>query len=508
MNSGKPKKFYSFSVIIPAFNEEDSIADCLKSLKKQDYPGKIEIIVVDNASTDKTAEIARENGAIVLYEGRKGISAARRKGYEKSTGEILAYTDADSKVPPDWIARLNHIFNSDEHIAAVGGFFMFDGVGFIINLLANKIFLPINNLAVKYILSPYSPFLTGSNMALRRDVYEKSGGFDPKIMHAEDIDMAKKAAKFGKVYFDSKLKVKTSFRRYSGGHKNILFVLSKAIRESFVVISKFVIIKFSSKALSVQPDIREKDGGKTRENYYAGGFVVTLIILTVLSYGVFAPQTNIFGSTFHRGNLKDKNKKIVAITFDDGPYGDATNQILDILNAKNAKATFFLIGKNAQQYPNIVQREIAEGHTIGNHSFDHPWLLFLKGSKSVDNDTAKAEQAIYAASGLRSKYFRPPHGFKSPMMINSLKKKGYDIILWNDITTDYNASTSPEKITQNILRRIKPGSIITLHDGRDTKINYPRENVIEALPAIIDGIRAKGFEIVPLDQLIGEKAYF
>lgn len=509
MNKEKIKKYYSFSVIVPAFNEEDYITDCLKSLKAQNYPGKIETIVVDNASTDETAEIAKKNGAIVIRENTRRRSKALHTGGQTATGEIIAITDADSIVPPFWISRLNEIYNMDEKIVAAGGFYAFGKVNFIIEVLANKIALNIIELGQRYLISPRIPHMVGPNLSIKKNIYDKFGGYNPQTVIVEDIELSKKAGGYGKVFYDPNLVVKTSFRRYSGGYTHTVPILARAVKEMFFVLSRFISYVFFGKTYAFdQTSIREKSSRKIRKNYHSGIIIIVLIILVIFFYGAFAPWTNIFGTTIYHGNMSSVNQKLVAITFDDGPYGEATDQILDILEEKNVQATFFLVGKNAEKYPDIIQRELNEGHIIGNHSYDHPWLLFLKGSRNIKNNVAKAEQTLSNTSDLRPRFFRPPHGFKSPIMIRSLKKEGYDIILWNDITTDYNANTSPEKITQHILDHAKPGGIIVLHDGAANRIDYPRENIIEALPEIIDGIRARGFEIVPLDQLIGEKAYF
>jgi len=466
-----PKKLHSFSIIIPAYNEKDYIADCVKSLARQDYRGKFEIIVVDNASTDKTAKIAEEAGAKIVFEAEKNVSQARRKGSSEALGEILAYTDADSKLPPDWISRMNKIFNSSDDIVAAGGLFRFDEVGLTVNLLANKIFLPINGLVMKYFITPRVPFLTGSNMAVRREAYEKCGGFDPKFPYGEDNELATRLAKVGKVYFDPDLIVKTSFRRYSGGHKSIFFVLPKAIKETFVTIYRFFLLKSKNKAFSAQSAVRER------------------------GFGSFKKLEN--------------NRKAVSLTFDDGPYGNATEKILDILKEKEVKATFFLLGNNTEKYPEIVRRAIEEGHIVANHSHDHSRMLPLITSKKFMVNVTNTGDAIEKASGLRPRLFRFPFGIGTPWMKKSLKSQGYTFIPLGIMTNDYNnARAKPEKITAYILKRLRPGSIITLHDGRDKQIEYPRENVIKALPAIIDGIRNKGFEITPLDQLLGEKSYF
>jgi peptidoglycan-N-acetylglucosamine deacetylase len=464
-------KHPSFSVIIPAYNEKDYIADCVRSLKRQDYKGNFEIIVVDNASTDGTAKIAEEAGAKVVCESEKNVSRARRKGSSEALGEILAYTDADSQPPSDWISRFNSIFVSDKEIVAAGGIFRFDEVGFTVNLLANKIFLPVNGLVMKYFITPRVPFLTGSNMAVKRGAYEKCGGFDPKFPYGEDNELATRLAKLGKVFFDPDLIVKTSFRRYSGGHKSIFFVLPKAIKETFVTIYRFFLLKSRNKAFSAQSAIRENNSGAPEEN-------------------------------------RNEKRKVVSLTFDDGPYGKATEKILDILKEKGVKATFFLLGKNAEKYPEILQREIEEGHIVGNHSFDHSRMLPLKTSKQFMENVTKAEIAIGKASGLRPKFFRFPFGIGTPWLKKSLKSQSYTLIPLGIMTNDYNAKTKPEKISAYVLKRLEPGSIITLHDGRDIEINYPRENISKALPKIIDGIRDAGYAIVPLEEMMRKDPYF
>jgi peptidoglycan/xylan/chitin deacetylase (PgdA/CDA1 family) len=431
----------------------------VKSLKNQNYRGEFEIIVVDNASADNTSEVARNSGARVIREERKGVSQARRRGCAEAKGEIFALSDADSKLPPDWLTRLNNIFNSDKNIVAAGGLFRFDEVGFAVDWLANKFFLPLNSFVLKYFVTPFSPFLTGSNMAVRREAYTKSGGFDPELVYAEDNELAKRLVACGKVYFDSKLIVRTSFRRYSGGHKNIFLVLPKAIKETFVTISRFISFKSGKENFSAQTAVRE-------------------------------------------------NKKINALTFDDGPYGKATEKILDILKEKNIKATFFILGSNAKKYPEILKRELEEGHIIGNHSFSHSRLLFLRSPRKIFEEIEKTNSEINRAISLRSRFYRAPYGHRTPWMYKKMISRGFRFIPVGILAGDWNAKKKPEDITKKILKKIKPGSIITLHDGRDTQINYSRENIIKALPAIIDGIRSSGFEIVPLDRLIGEKAYF
>jgi peptidoglycan-N-acetylglucosamine deacetylase len=200
--------------------------------------------------------------------------------------------------------------------------------------------------------------------------------------------------------------------------------------------------------------------------------------------------------------------KWVALTFDDGPYGEATSCVLDILKEKDVKATFFVIGKNALEYPGILQREIAEGHVVGNHTNDHSKTLAMDSPEVVVADVQKAEEAISRVTGLRPRFFRPPYGMESPRMRKTIEGMGYSIVLWTDMTDDYDFHDKPKVMAKNIVRQLEPGAVIDLHDGRDTHIDYPRENLLEALPLIIDEAKKQGFTFVTLDQMLHEDAYF
>ncbi len=203
-----------------------------------------------------------------------------------------------------------------------------------------------------------------------------------------------------------------------------------------------------------------------------------------------------------------KNLKLAALTFDDGPYGQATTEILDILKSKDVKATFFVMGMRAKQYPDILRREVQEGHLIGNHSYNHSNRLYLYGREKLLANINSADDAIDEVAGVRPKIFRPPYGYESPWMVNDLKKAGYAVIRWNDMTEDWYMKESSEKITKSILRKLKKRAIIDLHDGRDIQPNYSRENVIKALPVIIDTMKEKGYTFVTIDKIINKQPYF
>lgn len=207
--------------------------------------------------------------------------------------------------------------------------------------------------------------------------------------------------------------------------------------------------------------------------------------------------------------------KLVALTFDDGPYGEATNQILDILKKERVHATFFLLGINVEKYPAITKRIVNEGHVIGNHSYSHSEFLSQMPTADFQADVRQAENLIVTATGLHPRYYRPPFGVHTASMDQQLKEMGYFVVLW-DVGTgttaaDYDQGTSSETIVEQIIRNTLKGKkrqqIILLHDGRDVQIGYPRQNVIQALPRIIDQLKERGYRFVTVEQIIHQSPY-
>lgn len=196
----------NISVVIPAYNEEKRIAHCLKTVMNQSKK-PYEVIVVDNNSTDNTAQIAEEMGAIVIKEKKQGITPARNAGFEKAQGEIIARTDADTIVPHDWIEKIEREFERDSELDALSGPAIF-GINF---------FTPLVKLIVfetnKKIFGHYG--LYGPNLALRKSAWERVKNqvcTDDDKVH-EDTDLSIHVGKEGKIIYVKDLKVRTSARR-------------------------------------------------------------------------------------------------------------------------------------------------------------------------------------------------------------------------------------------------------------------------------------------------------
>jgi len=192
----------------------------------------------------------------------------------------------------------------------------------------------------------------------------------------------------------------------------------------------------------------------------------------------------------------------VAITFDDGPNPFYTPYILDILKEYDIPATFFLVGKNVEEYPDIARRIVEEGHSIGNHTYSHKSLIPLSAQATYEQ-IKKAEKAIEDATGVRPTLFRPPRGVYSSYAMKLMREERYTMVLW-DVSSEDWAELPAKKIVSNIVRRVKPGSIILLHDSGDlvTFNGGNRSATVDALPLIIESLREKGYDFVTIDQMI------
>lgn len=194
--------------------------------------------------------------------------------------------------------------------------------------------------------------------------------------------------------------------------------------------------------------------------------------------------------------------KVVAITFDDGPDPLYTPGILDILQEYNVPATFFMVGRHVQQYPDIVRRIVEDGHSVGNHTWSHRSLVPL----SVDQtrlEIMQAHYAIEAITGTPPRLFRPPRGVYSSFARTFLREQEYTIVLW-DVTSQDWAELPSRRIADNVLNNVSPGSIILFHDSGNliSAEGGNRINTVRALPLVIEGLQQQGYSFLTIDDLI------
>jgi len=209
MNKGRPL----VSVIIPTKNEAKLLPGCLASLARQRTQVPYEIIVVDTDSADGTSRVARSCGAKVIREPRKGKVHAFRKGVSRAGGQILCFTEADCVVPPHWIEVICEHFEHHPEAAAVMGDYGFHSSTIFYNALS-RVTHPILRWGWWLWFGHHS--LRATNFAIRKDVYEKAGGFSQRTPELYDVDLSRRVAKVGKIHFLSSMRNQTSDRRVRG----------------------------------------------------------------------------------------------------------------------------------------------------------------------------------------------------------------------------------------------------------------------------------------------------
>lgn len=191
------------------------------------------------------------------------------------------------------------------------------------------------------------------------------------------------------------------------------------------------------------------------------------------------------------------SRKVVALTFDDGPHPLYTPEILDILAVHHIKATFFMIGERMERYPEVVKRVQAEGHVIGNHTYTHPLDLRQDSEQQVTEELESCERIIERDTGRRSYLFRPPRGFTDGEVFSLAEACGYRTILWT-VCADNHTAPTPELMAKRVLSRVEPGAIILLHDG----YLLSRKRDVAATQLIIAGLEARGYRFVTVPELL------
>ncbi|MBT2686624.1 polysaccharide deacetylase family protein [Bacillus sp. ISL-47] len=195
--------------------------------------------------------------------------------------------------------------------------------------------------------------------------------------------------------------------------------------------------------------------------------------------------------------MGDSSKKVIALTFDDGPEDVYTPQILEILKAKNVKATFFVMGQQVRAYPHLLKQIHAEGHALGNHTWYHPDVRTLSDAQFIQTVQTTTDE-IKKVTGVQVDLFRPPYGAINENQIETLNQHGYRSISWTIDSNDWSGASANE-----ILSRVKPraasGGIVLLHNFKDGR---KLDGMIEALPEMIDYLRAQGYEFVTIPEII------
>jgi peptidoglycan-N-acetylglucosamine deacetylase len=223
--------------------------------------------------------------------------------------------------------------------------------------------------------------------------------------------------------------------------------------------------------------------------------VAALVVYVVFAtVGVVFPQLEMYGDVLWRGSNG------VALTFDDGPHPETTRRVLGILAERGHRATFFVVGRKVALYPDVVKEIHEGGHALGLHGYHHDRLFSFKSPAYVRRDIERTQEAIEAACGERPSLFRPPIGHVSSRTARGASLAGATLVAWSLRVFDGVARPTPERVLERIRRRLRPGTIVLLHDAAERDDFEPTS--IAALPAILDLIGERGLESVRVDEML------
>ena len=214
--------------------------------------------------------------------------------------------------------------------------------------------------------------------------------------------------------------------------------------------------------------------------------LLALSVFLCIEWGVLTPERAKYGIA-----CGDFFVKEIVLTFDDGPRESGTQEILEVLNKYNVKATFFVVGKFADRYSQFTKLLHESGQEIANHSFTHPRLYKLWVEK-IMREAERCDEVLESLNIPKTRFLRPPGGGFNIKIFNAMRRMNLKLGLWNINTADYTDRPKSE-IVNLVLKSAKPGAIILMHNGMP--------NTVEALPEIIEGLHAKGYTFVRLRDL-------
>ncbi|WP_234405516.1 polysaccharide deacetylase family protein [Paenibacillus sp. IHBB 10380] len=188
----------------------------------------------------------------------------------------------------------------------------------------------------------------------------------------------------------------------------------------------------------------------------------------------------------------------IAFTFDDGPDPQETNEILDVLKQYHAKATFFVVGEQATKYPDIVRREVSEGHELANHTYSHTDFKHLS-KEEVKEEIVKSENEILSITGQQTILFRPPGGYCNDLIMKTAEQLGYTVILWTwyQDSKDW-SKPGVHQIVNRVVSNAHSGDIVLFHDRISGK-----SQTVKALKVILPELQEQGYSFVTISKLLG-----
>lgn len=233
-------------------------------------------------------------------------------------------------------------------------------------------------------------------------------------------------------------------------------------------------------------------GHRTTTRHLARVFVVLLGVY-ILCYG---KPSALEGGLLLPYTTHVPGGRTVALTFDDGPDPFYTPQVLDVLARYDVKATFFVIGRHVDAHPELIRHIVASGHAVGSHGYSHAILRGVWPGE-ITTELQRRDVALYRAAGIQTRLFRHPGGMQGVFLPFVARAGGWRVVVWSVDSRDY-TQPGAEEIVRRVLEAAHPGAIVLLHDGSPHG-DESRRQTVAALPAILEGLRARGYRFVHLE---------
>lgn len=247
-------------------------------------------------------------------------------------------------------------------------------------------------------------------------------------------------------------------------------------------------------SFTVNPSVKEVGDDRTAFNLDRTVEELLAVLESKEKNLTFVPPEQFQGKTVFEGTIKS-SQKVIALTVDDGPWPETTEQMLDIFKENDIKATFFWIGKSLETSPDIARRVVAQGHAIGNHTWHHPYDAMDAATAASEID--RTAKLIYETTGVKTTYFRPPGGVLTNGLAKYAKEQNYSVVMWSVTSADTDPRAQPSAFVENVLKNAKPGAIVLMHDG-----GGDRSRTIKALPEMIAGLKKEGYRFVTIPELL------
>ncbi|HTO70440.1 MAG TPA: polysaccharide deacetylase family protein [Myxococcota bacterium] len=225
----------------------------------------------------------------------------------------------------------------------------------------------------------------------------------------------------------------------------------------------------------------------------------------VLFAGCLVPRSRLLGPNIVRLPAANAERGEVALTFDDGPHPELTPRVLDLLDARGAKATFFAIGAHAAANAGVVRDAVARGHAVESHTQHHSHHFGWYGPRRLRREIAAAQAAIAAAAGRAPAFFRAPDGVRNPMLDGALARFGLRYVSWRRRGFDA-VDANADRVLARLLRGLAPGDVLMLHDGSALRRPLAEPAVLKVLPRLLDALAERGLRSVSLRQAFGVAA--